>query len=92
MLSYYVKKIVNMEVRRKKKFGQKQVLLNHICSSQEERYLAGGRQTNFKDDGKEWFKKILKKQSKTNNFSSDLIIKKVAKKAEKTQKSIKCWL
>ena len=70
MLSYYVKKIVNMEVQRaKKKFGQNQVLLNHICSSQEERYLAGGRQNNFEDDVKDWYvKNFIKNKVKQTNF------------------------
>ena len=51
MLSYYVTKIVNMELQRRKTiFGQKQVLLNHICNSEEDSYLACGRQINFRDD------------------------------------------
>ena len=76
--------------KNKRISGQKQVLLNHICNSEEERYLACGRQTIFRGDVKEWYvRKYTKNKEKQTTFSSDLIFLKMAKRSDKIHKSMK---
>ena len=61
-----------------------QVFLNHNCNSDEEHYLASGRQKHFRDDFEErYVKKYTKNNVKQTTSLSGLLLKKWQKELKK---------